>query len=262
MPRLRLTLAYVGTRYAGWQLQARGDGAGTPTVQAALETAFARVLGRRFPVSAAGRTDAGVHAEGQVCHVDVPENKEHIDWQRALNVNLPPDIRVLSARGTGPDFHARKNATGKRYIYSLWMHRDRALPRLDPFVWSVPVLDCRRLAEALPFLTGRRDFASFRNSGTPGDDTIRDLHSISLLPGHAGLLACPSDWPVLSLVFEGAGFLKQMARNLAGLLVWVGLGKLKAERIPGILEAKDRRALPSPCAAARGLTLARVFYSA
>lgn len=260
MPRLALTLSYMGGRYSGWQMQARKGGPSPATVQAELEKALARILGVRCPVCAAGRTDAGVHAEGQVCHVDLPAGREGVDWPRALNVNLPADIRVLTARFAPDSFHARKSATGKLYAYSLWMHRDQALPRLDPYVWSVPVLDLARLGRAVPYLTGKRDFASFRNTGTPGEDTVRTLFSLSLEPGRVGPLHCPQEWPVLCLAFEGDGFLKQMVRNLAGLLVWTGLGKIDPEDIPAILAAKDRRALKSPSAPAKGLSLMRVFY--
>lgn len=279
MPRLKLTLAYEGTRYAGWQMQAapkraRGNG-GTPeaemrgpvcpaqtapTIQGELERAVSAIIGARHAVLAAGRTDAGVHAEAQVCHLDLPEEAVRINWQKALNVMLPPDIRVTGASWTGPDFHARKSAKAKRYGYSLWMRADRALPRVQAFVWSVPAFDPARLAPAVPLLTGERDFASFRNRGAPLENTRRTLFSISVVPGMVGPLACPPEWPVLALVFEGDGFLKQMVRNLAGLLVWIGLGKLEAAAVPAIFAARDRRALPSPAAPARGLTLMEVMY--
>lgn len=260
MPRLKLTLTYEGTRYAGWQLQAREGAGHPPSIQGELERAVASLLGARFPVNGAGRTDAGVHAEGQVCHLDLPEKARRIDWQRALNVCLPPDIRILDAAWAAPDFHARKSARAKRYAYVLWMHRERALPRLQAFCWSVPVLDMSRVEKALPLVTGRRDFASFRNSGSPVNSTERDLFSVRLAPGLAGLLCCPPQWPVATLFFEGEGFLKQMVRNLTGLLVWVGLGKIDPEDIEGIFAARDRRALPGPTAPAAGLTLMHVVY--
>lgn len=260
MPRLKLTLAYEGTRYAGWQLQA-GEGKGhAPSIQGEVERAVARIMGGRVALFAAGRTDAGVHAEGQVCHMDLPDDARRIDWLRALNVAIPPDIRVIRAEWTDTAFHARKSALSKRYAYSLWMHKDRALPRIQAFCWSAPELDIPRLCAALPLLEGRHDFASFQNSGTPVRKTVRHVFSIRFEPGFCGSLRCPDTWPVASLVFEGDGFLKQMVRNLVGVLVWVGLGKVQAESIPHILAACDRQALPSPSAPAQGLTLMDVLY--
>jgi len=259
LPRLKLTLAYQGTRYAGWQLQAGSDKA-PPTIQGVLESRVARIMGERIPIHGAGRTDSGAHAEGQVCHLDLPAGSERIDWQQALNVRLPHDIRITGASWVTDDFHARKSARGKRYAYSLWMSRDRALPRIAPFVWSTPVSNLDLMAHALPLLKGRHDFASFRNSGSAIADTARTLHSITVNPGTVAGLICPPHWPVATLVFEGDGFLRQMTRNLMGLLVWIAQGKLPADSIPAILASGNRAALPSPAAPAQGLTLLEVIY--
>lgn len=260
MPRLKLTVAYEGTRYAGWQLQAAPGKTGPPTVQGELERCIASLAGSRIPVHGAGRTDAGVHAEGQVCHLDVPEKSNRIDWKKALNVQLPADIRVLESMWVGPDFHSRKDALAKRYVYSLWSHRDRAVPRIQAFVWSCPELNLERIQKVFPLLTGKKDFASFRNSGGNDGNSVRTLFSVHSRSGVLASLACPPEWPVCSFVFEGDGFLKQMVRNLMGLLVWVGQGKIVPDAIPAIIEARDRRALPSPSAPASGLTLYEVRY--
>ncbi len=262
MSRLKLTLAYEGTRYAGWQLQSPGDRPEPATVQGELERAVASIAGRRIPLHAAGRTDAGVHAEGQVCHLDLPEDgNASLDWKRALNALLPFDIRIMQAERVPLSFHARNSAVGKRYAYSLWMHRDKALPRIRNFVWSTPALDLARMREASAHLLGERDFASFQNTGTPMKSTVRSLFSLDFRQGMVAGLVCPPDWPVVTLVFEGNGFLKQMVRNLTGLLVWTGLGKIAPAAVPGILAARKRAALPSPSAPACGLTLLDVFYS-
>lgn len=257
--RLKLTLAYEGTAYSGWQIQIAG-GKSLPTIQGKVEEAFRRISGHRVTVHGAGRTDAGVHAEGQVCHADIDENLTRIDWKRALNACLPQDIRILESVAAACGFHARKDARAKRYAYSLWMHKDRPLPRIRNFTAHCPPLDLEGLAAALPFLIGRRDFASFRNGGDETSDTVREIHSIDCLPGYVAGLRCPDDWPVLTLVFTGSGFLRQMARNLSGLLVYTGLGKISPERIPGIIDAGDRRAMPGPCAPAQGLSLLEVIY--
>lgn len=260
MPRLKLTVAYEGTRYAGWQLQAVHGGTGPCTIQGELERCVASLVGNRIPVHGSGRTDAGVHAEGQVCHLDVPEHATRIDWKKALNVQLPADVRVLDFAWVSPDFHSRKDALAKRYVYSLWNHRDRAVPRIQAFVWSCPELDLGRMREAFPLLEGTKDFASFRNSGGNDGDSVRTLFSVHCQSGMLASLVCPPGWPVTSFVFEGDGFLKQMVRNLMGLLVWIGQGKIGPEAIPAIFEARERQALPSPSAPAKGLTLSEVRY--
>lgn len=267
MPRLKLTLAYQGTRYSGWQMQrparAAGSRRGHPnTIQEELERCLASLVGVRLPVHGAGRTDAGVHAEAQVCHVDIPEDKVRIGWLRALNAELPYDIRVLRADWVPPDFHARKSALRKHYAYTFWFGQAKALPRIQDFVWSVPPLDLSRIEEALPLLTGRHDFASFQNSGTSLANTRRTLFSITCRAGYAVGMRCPPDWPVATLFFCGDGFLKQMVRNLAGMLIWIGCGKLDKAAIPGIIAAKARASLPSVCAQPQGLTLMGVDYDA
>ncbi len=260
MARLKITVAYEGTRFAGWQLQAMRSGECPLTVQGELERAAAAITCERVVVYGSGRTDSGVHAEAQVCHMDVPEDKAGLDWARALNSLLPPDIRVRSADLAPADFHARFSATGKCYAYSLWMGAQRPLPRAQAFTWHTPELDLQRMQAAAAYLVGHHDFASFQNTGTPQDSTVRTLFSVQPKGGFLGPLQCPEDWPVLTWVFEGNGFLKQMVRNLVGLLVWTGQGKLDPAIVSDILAAKDRKALPSPSAPAQGLTLMRVYY--
>lgn len=255
--RLKLTLAYTGTAYAGWQVQAAG--LGLSTIQDELEQALASIIGRRARVHAAGRTDAGAHAEGQVAHVDVPP-REGIDWRRALNAKLPRDIRVLSCRAVPGHFHARHSAVGKLYAYTLFTGAGNTPPRLEPYAWTTPPLNCDAMREAAAFLVGRHDFASFQNAGTPVADTVRSLWSVTPECGVAGPFRCPEEWPVTTWFFHGEGFLKQMVRNLMGLLVWVGRGKAAPDEVAAALAAKDRRAVPSPTAPAKGLTLARVVY--
>lgn len=260
MARLKFTVAYEGTRYAGWQMQAAQGGQRLRTIQGELEGAVSELLGRRAAIHGAGRTDAGVHAEAQICHLDVPAKFADIDWLQAVNNQLDEDIRVLDAEWVDDSFHARKSSVGKRYAYTLWLSRLKAPPRLQAFAWSCPVLDWTRVAPVIPKLVGEHDFASFQNSGTRLARTVRTLRRVDVLAGYAGSLACPADWPVATLVFEGNGFLKQMVRNLVGLLVWAGQGKLAAQDVPAIIHAANRRALPSPSAPARGLTLLEVLY--
>ena len=116
------------------------------------------------------------------------------------------------------------------------------------------------MRRAAALLTGKRDFASFRNSGADTTDSVRTLYAVDFLPGVLGRMSCPDGWPLMSIVFEGDGFLRQMVRNLTGLLVWAGQGKILPDDIPTIFAARERRALPSPSAPAQGLTLLEVLY--
>lgn len=260
MPRLKLTIAYVGTHFAGWQAQEYKTRVQPRTVQGELEKALRTMLGRHagdepVRVHGAGRTDSGVHAEGQVAHVDIPEGARHTarlhDWQRGFSALLPHDMAVISVEEAAPDFHARTSARGKRYTYSLWLRRDFILPQLRDFAWDCGPLNVDAMRAALPHLVGTHDFASVQNSGSEVTTSTRTISSITMeSPAPDRML-----WH-----FEADGFLKQMVRNLMGLLVHVGQGKLSPETVPDILAARDRRALSSPTAPAKGLTLMKVFY--
>lgn len=256
MKRLKLTLAYTGAAYAGWQIQAAGQR--KSTIQEELEKVLTRLAGIPVRVHGAGRTDSGVHAEGQVAHVDVPD--KNVDWARALNALLPVDIRVMKVERVPGDFHSRYDAAGKLYAYTLYMGPDPVPPRLEPYVWHTPVLNLVAMDAAAAILTGRHDFASFQNTGTPVADTTRTVWSITREYGVAGPACCLEDQPVATWFFHGEGFLKQMVRNLMALLVHAGQGKAGPDEIRRYLEAKDRRLVPVATAPAKGLTLLRVEY--
>ena len=182
MPRLKLTLAYVGTHYRGWQIQAWKDRPHPPTVQAELEKAVSYVAGVPTHVQGAGRTDSGVHADGQVAHCDVPEAKAGLDWQRALNTRLPRDIRVMDARLAADDFDACFSVVRKAYTYRLWLDMRCTPPRLHPFVWTCGPLDLARLDAAIPHLLGTHDFRSLQNAGTDIKTTVRTVYAIERTP--------------------------------------------------------------------------------
>lgn len=256
MPRLKLTIAYVGTQYHGWQTQARKNAAPLPTIQNILEDAVAHVLGERTHVHGAGRTDAGVHAEAQVAHLDIPESRAGLDWQLALNTLLPRDIRIADASVVSDAFHAQHDAVRKAYEYRLWLSRRYTPPQIYPFVWSCGPVDVERMDEAARSLLGTHDFASLKNAGTDLQSTVRTLLSITRTP--EGPLA--PDCLEMVWRFEADGFLKQMVRNIMGLLVAVGLHKLDAADVPDILRACDRRMAPLT-APACGLTMKKVWYA-
>ncbi len=251
MPRLRLDLAYMGTKFAGWQAQEVTGRPHPRTVQAVLEEAAGRILGQTVRVQGASRTDSGVHALGQVAHLDIPEAKANIDWQLALNDNLPHDVVVTRAAFVPDSFDARFDARSKIYVYRLWRNPRYVLPQVRPFVWRTRPVDLSSMEEAAAHLIGTLDFASFRNQGCQYRTTVRTLYSITL--------DASEDSPEAAFTFHGEGFLKQMVRNIMGCLVNLGLGKLRPEDVPAIRDARDRRIAPIT-APAQGLTLKKILY--
>lgn len=242
---LRFTVAYDGSRYLGWQRQAEGE-----TVQGVLEAAFAALAGAPVAVHGAGRTDAGVHARGQVAHVRaaLPVPVDRLPY--ALNAHLPPDVVVLEAREAPEAFHARYSALGKRYGYTLRVHPfphplDRA------FVWRVdPPLDVPAMQAAAAHVIGRHDFTSFATHADDGpDDRVRDLTRLDVRPF--------GDY--IEILAEADGFLRNMVRSLVGTLVEVGRGRLAVADVAAILKARDRRRAPAT-APAHGLCLLEVRY--
>ena len=244
MTRVRLTLAYVGTGFAGWQVQGNA-----PTVQGCLEHALARICNLPVRVHASGRTDSGVHALGQVAHFDPPPERGHIPWRRALNAILPGDVAVVAAQTAPPDFHARFSASSKEYSYTLWTEPGYVLPQRRPFVWPVSGIDLDAMQEAADHLMGLHDFAAFQNVGTPVKSTVRELTRAHVTD--AGL---EKVWH-----FRADGFLKQMVRNIMGCLVEVGRGSPPPDRTPELLAIRNRSLLPAT-APPQGLCLEKVTY--
>ena len=146
--RLKLLISYVGTGYSGWQIQEKPKP--PPTVQGALEAALRTIAGKAVRVHGSGRTDSGVHAHGQVAHCDIPDTRAGLDWRHSLNAVLPRDIRVLDASPAAPDFHARKDALRKTYVYQFWQELAFMPPHLTPFVWKCGPLNLEAAQAALP----------------------------------------------------------------------------------------------------------------
>lgn len=240
--RLKLTLAYVGSRYAGWQRQPD-----EPTVQGVLEDAFAAIAGAPVGVVGAGRTDAGVHAAGQVAHADVEERLGPDEWLRALNAKLPVDVRVVTCEAAAADFHARYDTRGKTYRYAIDEHAV-ASPFLAPFAWHVgPGLDLDAMRSAAEGLDGDIDQRTFATQPRDGDRP-RPLDSVILARGR-----------LLTLEFRGRSFLRYAVRGMVGTLLEVGRGR----RAPGSVAALARsgdRASAGVTAPPHGLCLASVRY--
>jgi tRNA pseudouridine38-40 synthase len=246
--RFKLTVAYDGTRYEGWQVQRNGVG-----VQQKVEEA----LGRLFPgvkrIHSSSRTDTGVHALGMVAHVDVPKAEFRMPARKlalAVNAFLPEDIRVMEAARCRADFHARFDATGKQYRYAIWNHRAMN-PLLRHQAWHVPKpLDLDAMRAAAGRFLGRHDFKSFAaNRDYEMETTVRALRRCDIR--RVG--------PLLTIVIEGDGFLYKMCRGIVGTLVQVGQGRIGAGDIDRILKTRDRR-VAGMTAPAYGLVLWKVFY--
>jgi tRNA pseudouridine38-40 synthase len=242
--RLKLTVAYDGRPFQGWQSQRGGQ-----TVQDLLAAALAAVAGTAVPVTGAGRTDAGVHALGQVAHADVPETRlTPARWLAAVNAHLPREIRVLRCGRVGPAFHARFAARGKEYRYRIWNHLVQLPLELGRSWHVVAPLDLGLLREQARQLVGRHDFAAFAaNRGRPEKNTVRTLERVTVR----------RQGPLVTLVFEGDGFLYKMVRLLTGALVQGALHRAAEGWWEDLLAARTRCAFAAP---AHGLYLARVRY--
>jgi tRNA pseudouridine38-40 synthase len=244
MRTLKLVLEYDGFDYCGWQVQPA-----VPTIQGVLERALDKILGEHIRVEGAGRTDAKVHALGQVasfqCLSQIPAGA----LQRALNSTLPKDVAVREVQETPADFHARFSARGKVYTYRILNRPVRSPLRLR-YVWYVPqALDVEAMRLAGAALQGTHDFSAFQGSGSEVHTTERTLTEVSLShDGDEVVLQCAAD-----------GFLRHMVRNIVGTLVEVGHGARSPADVERILKGRDRR-LAGVTAPPQGLYLLEVLY--
>lgn len=252
MRTVKLTIAYDGTRYVGWQRQARGT-----SLQQLIEAALEAIEGRPVRVTGSGRTDAGVHALGQVASAELRHPLAAPDLLRAINARLPDDVRVLDVAEAPPGFNARFAARSKTYRYRIL---NSAVG--DPFerrlAWRVPHdLDVGAMRTALGLLVGTHDFAAFRAVDSRPRSTERTILAASLWRGLEHPAAQRPD--VLVVEITGTGFLRHMVRTIVGTLVEVGQGRRPAASVNEALAARDRR-LAGPTAPAHGLFLVRVGY--
>jgi tRNA pseudouridine38-40 synthase len=244
MPRIRLTLEYDGTDFVGWQRQLNGR-----SVQTVVEAALAELLGGWVTTTAAGRTDSGVHALGQVVAFDAPRSLPAQAYLRGLTGLLPPDVAVVAAAEAPEGFDPRRWATGKRYRYSLTRRPGRS-PLLRRTHWELfGPLDVRAMREGARALVGAHDFSSFRAADCEAPHARRTLRTLQLTELEEAL----------QIEMEGTAFLKHMVRNIVGSLVEVGRGKHPPAWIAEVLAARDRT-LAGPTAPAHGLTLVEVSY--
>jgi len=243
----KLTIAYRGTDFSGWQGQRQEN---KRTVQECIEAALKKLWGAEISLQGSGRTDTGVHALGQIASFNAPRRHKAVDLLRALNANLPRDVRIVKAQLVSPAFHARFDARGKTYRYLIWNQFVQDPFTLDTHFHVPRPLDLPAMRRAAQMLLGRHDFASFTsNPGYERESTVRVMKRASIV----------REGPELIFHFKADGFLYRMVRNLVGGLVKVGLGKMSADDFGVALRACKRSAAPAT-APACGLYLMSVVY--
>lgn len=244
MKRVGIVVAYDGTNYSGWQIQPNGV-----TIQGVLNETLSRLLGEEIEVMGASRTDAGVHALGNVAVFDTNARMPAGKISFALNQFLPEDIRIQLSEEVEPDFHPRYCDSEKTYEYRI-LNRTFPVPteRLYSYFYHYH-LDVEKMREATSYLIGQHDFASFCGSGAQVKSTIRTITSMSV----------DREGDIITIRISGTGFLYNMVRIIAGTLIEIGNGQYPPERMQEILDACDREAA-GPTAPAKGLTLIGIRY--
>jgi tRNA pseudouridine38-40 synthase len=258
MPRFKIVVAYDGTDYVGWQRQENGV-----SIQELIEDALRAIEDRDVTLYGAGRTDAGVHALGQVASFTLERSMPIDALVRAINVRLPHAVRVLSAELVAADFHPQFSARGKTYVYRIWNSAVMS-PFESRYAWHIPSpLDVEAMGAAARLIVGRHDFAAFQSTGGTTATTEREI-SASMISVASGLIAggvAVGDSAARSVIYEvtGNGFLRHMVRAIVGTLVEIGHQRQPIEWITQIVAARNR-AMAGPTAPAHGLFLVRVDH--
>lgn len=242
--RVRLTIEYDGTNYGGWQRQHNAV-----TVQEKLEEAIFASTGERVTCTASGRTDAGVHAMGQVVSFETNTAIPAEKLSFVLNTHLPEDIRVMDSAAAPGDFSARFGAKGKTYRYSIFCGRHSSPLRARTHYCIHVQPDIEKMRETARFIVGTHDFRAFCASGSAAKTTVRTVYAVEIF----------SEGPCIYIEVTGNGFLYNMVRIIAGTLIAVGIGKLTPEEVRRAIEARDRT-LAGVTAPPQGLCLLRVYY--
>ena len=244
MTFLKLTLEYDGGGFVGWQVQPNGR-----SVQEELEKGIERLCAERLRVTGAGRTDAGVHARGQVASLRAPRELPLKAWTAGLNALLPDDLACVRAEVAPEGFDARRWARGKRYAYTILQTPVRS-PLQRGRAWEIRrPIDVAAMRRAAPALVGTHDFSALRAADCPARTTVREIRKLEI----------EASGPRIRVVLEATAFLKHMVRNIVGTLVEVGHGRRPAESLAALLEGRDRKSA-GPTAPAHGLVLEEVFY--
>lgn len=255
MRNVRLLLQYDGTGYHGWQIQPNGI-----TIQGVLQDRLNRITGQDTSVTGAGRTDAGVHALGQVASFKTSSHLPADTLMRALNALLPDDIRIMEAGDESAVFHPRYDAHNKTYFYMIAMG-NMLSPFLHRYAWRLPYcLDSESMAEAAKNLVGRHDFTSFRATGCGAKSPVRTVSSVSVERCTSlDFMTAELKGDFLKVQVEGDAFLRHMVRAIVGTLVECGKGKTAPGEVGRILRSLDRN-LAGPTAPAKGLFLKTIRY--
>lgn len=244
MKRVKLTVAYDGTNYCGWQIQPNGV-----TIEEKLNTALSQLFGEDIRVTGASRTDAGVHSLGNVCIFDTEARMPAEKISYALNQRLPDDIVVIDSCEAPEDFHPRFSKSRKTYEYRILNRRfPDPTRRLDTYFYH-HALDVQRMQRAAELLEGEHDFKSFASVHMQSETSVRTIYSCTV----------QKENDIITIRVTGNGFLYNMVRIIAGTLIKVGMGDIFPEQIPGILAACDRSAA-GPTAPACGLTMIGLEY--
>lgn len=243
--RFALGVEYDGREFSGWESQRGGE----RTVQDRVEEALSRVADRPVRTVCAGRTDAGVHAWGQVVHFDTDAIRDERAWVYGTNANLPADASVVWARKVAPDFHARFSARSRHYRYVIFNRGVRPAVEQGRVTWEYRPLDEARMRSAACYLLGEHDFSSFRAQSCQARSPVRTVQRIEVT--RRGLLVC--------IDVAANAFLHHMVRNMAGVLMAVGMGKREPHWVEEVLAARDRTRA-GITAAPHGLYLTRVVY--
>ncbi len=255
MKHIKLTLQYDGSDYSGWQVQKKGM-----TIQGVIEDAVYSVTGERTRLTGASRTDAGVHALEQVAVFKTQSNLEPQSLKRALNANIPQDVRIIDAGECGSDFHPRHNAKSKTYSYIISFPGAYSV-FLRRYSWQMPYqLNCDSMRETAKYLIGKHDFSSFRGSGCNSKSQVRTINNIEISEfSSVDFISFRFNAPIIKISIQADAFLRHMARNIVGTLMEVGRGRISPLRMKEILELKDRR-VSGPTAPAQGLFLEKISY--
>lgn len=255
MKHIKLTLQYDGTDYSGWQVQKKER-----TIQQIIEDAIYTVTGERLRIIGAGRTDAGVHAFVQVAAFKTQSNLEPQVFLRAINANIPHDIRVINAEECSEDFHPRYSAKNKTYSYLISQigHYSVFLKR---YSWQISYrLNCDSMREAAGCLIGTHDFSCFRASGCSSKNPVRTIFKIEIVEdSFVDFMNFKFNVPLIKISIQADAFLRHMVRNIVGTLVEIGRGKQPVSYTKEVLGLKDRR-FSGPTAPAQGLFLEEINY--
>ena len=244
MRNIKLIIEYEGTAYSGWQSQDNATG-----IQEVIEKAIKKTTGEKVKLLAAGRTDAKVHAKGQVANFYTSSKIPGERFKLSLNIKLPDDIKIIESEEVDSDFHSRFSATKKRYRYIIYNGiTPRPLYRNFSYHVHRP-LDLKEMRKSIKYFIGEKDFRSFMGRSSVVHTTVKEIYSMEII----------ENGEFIEIVVEGKSFLKNMIRIIVGTLVYVGIGRIKSEDVEKIIEGRKRR-LAGPTAPPQGLFLEKVYY--